>query len=103
MTAPVQSLPLGAVTADAPTSDTYAELLPSAGIAVGAVKLTTIGAEFTCPAVSGPVLVTVKLVISAAWEESTLTREIGTAAPIANADAKTREKERVTNRNFGIL
>jgi hypothetical protein len=62
----VQELPLGAVTAEAPTSDTYAELLTSAVIAVGAVKVTTIGAELACPAVSGPVLVTLKLVISAA-------------------------------------
>ena len=57
---------MGAVTADAPTSDTYAELLLFAAIAEGAVKLTTIGAEFDCPAVSGPELVTVKLVIAAA-------------------------------------
>jgi hypothetical protein len=46
VTAPVQELPLGVLTAVAPTSDTYAELLSLAVIAEGAVKLTTIGAEF---------------------------------------------------------
>jgi hypothetical protein len=58
------------------------------------VKLTTIGAEFTCPAVSGPVLVTVKMVIGAAWAESELKRVIGTAAPIAKANAKRGERAR---------
>jgi hypothetical protein len=93
----VQELPLGAVTAEAPTSDTYAELLTSAVIAVGAVKVTTIGAELACPAVSGPVLVTLKLVISAAWAESGLKRAMGTAAPIVNADANRNEDTRVKN------
>jgi hypothetical protein len=66
VTIPVHEFSLGALTGAAPTIETYAELLKSPVIAVGAVKVTTIGAEFACPAVRGPVLVTLKLVISAA-------------------------------------
>ena len=94
MTLPVQELLLGTVTTAAPKRDTYEELLTFAVIAEGAVKVTTIGAEFACPAVSGPVLVTVKLVIGAAWEEYELTRAIGIAAPIAKANAKRGERAR---------
>ncbi len=95
MTVPVQELPLGAVTAVAPTSDTYAELLTFAVIAEGAVKVTTIGAEFACPAVSGPVLVTVKLVMAAARAGSVPTIDRGRAAPIAKADANMKDRPRV--------
>ncbi|CAB4554728.1 unannotated protein [freshwater metagenome] len=97
MTTPVQSLPLGAVTAAAPTIDIYAELESSAVNSVGAVNVTTIGAEFTCPAVSGPVLVTVKLVIAAALAESAFTRDKGKAIPIAKADANRNERDRGSN------
>ena len=102
MTTPVQSLPLGAVTADAPTSDRNAELLLFATISVGAVKLTTIGAEFTCPAVSGPVLVTVRLVIAAALAESALKRATGIAAPNEITEAVRNEKDRERNLDLGI-
>jgi hypothetical protein len=94
VTLPVQELLTGAVTNAAPKSDTYDELLTFAVIAEGAVKVTTIGAEFACPAVSGPVLVTVKLVIGAAWEEDELNTVIGRAAPIARANAKRGERDR---------
>ena len=93
----MQELPLGAVTADAPTSETYAELLLFAAIAEGAVKLTTIGAEFDWPAVSGPVLVTVKLVIAAAWAESALKTGKEAAVPMAIAEANSSDEARVWN------
>lgn len=97
MTAPEQEVPLGVDAAPAPTRVTKAELLSFAVNAEGVVKLTTIGAEFACPAVSGPVLVTVKLVIAAAFEGSELKEDRGKASPIAKADAKRNEEDRVSN------
>jgi hypothetical protein len=102
VTTPVQSLPLGAVTADAPTSDKYAELASLAVNSVGVVKVTTIGAEFTCPAVSVPVLVTVRFVIAAALAESTLKRATGIAAPNVITEAVRNEKDRERNLDLGI-
>lgn len=90
----MQEFPLGVVTAEAPTSEMYAELLLSAVNAVGAVKLITIGAEFACPAVSGPVLVTVKLVIAAAWAGAALSKAMGRATPIARTEDTASEKAR---------
>jgi hypothetical protein len=102
VTAPVQEFPFGLVTAEAPTSEMYAELLLSAVSAVGAVKLITMGAEFACPAVSGPVLVTVKLVIAAAWAGTAPIKAKGRAAPIVRAEATESEKARDKSFIFDI-
>jgi hypothetical protein len=71
-------------------------LLTSAVIAEGAVKVTTIGAVFACPAVRGPVLVTVKLVIAAAWAESILKTGKETVIPMAIAEAKNSDEVRLS-------